>query len=241
MADTIRYTLAKPARLLYSSITEKSAPRGVMNATPKFSGTFGCEEDDLKAMIEIQVRAISAETGGFTSPVDYYLACMSGVTAAKRVRQAAEFAAAKPGLTSDEVFKIKEKAEKRAALYEPFAGILTSSSQYDIELAKLDNGKIVDIGVEPHARAQAGKDQFYSGAYVVPAVAFKAFRRKKVDDKDGATAYLQNVLFIRKGEKLAGSGPANNEVFGGYAGYSDFDPTANAPTNEDVAAGGAQW
>jgi hypothetical protein len=125
----------------------------------------------------------------------------------------------------------REKAEKRAALYAPFAGILTASSQFDIELARLEAGKIIDIPAEEHARAQAGKDLFYPGAYVVPAVAFKAFRRKTLDAKDGVTAYLQNCLFIRKGEKLAGAGgPNNNEVFGSYAGYSDVDPTALAPT-----------
>jgi hypothetical protein len=141
------------------------------------------------------------------------------------------------GQSPDEAFKIKEKAEKRAELYAPFAGILTASSQFDIELARLEAGKIIDIPNEEHARAQAGKDLFYPGAYVVPAVAFKAFRRKTLDAKDGVTAYLQNCLFIRKGEKLAGAGgPNNNEVFGSYAGYSDVDPTALAPTAAKLPA-----
>jgi len=235
MAETHRYVLTKPSRLLYSSITEKSAPRGVQNAIPKFSGTFGVEEEDFKAMVEIMVNAIKAETGGFTSPADYFLACMSGATSGKRAIAKAELDA--QGKPSDEAFKIREKAEKRAELYKPYAGILVASSQFDIELAKLDGGKIVDIGEEPHARAQAGKDLFYSGAVVVPSIAFKAFRRKTLDAKDGCTAYLQNCLFIRKGEKIAGmGGPSNNDVFGGYAGYSSQDPTALAPSAEEEPA-----
>lgn len=234
MAETYRYTLIKPARLLFSSITAKSAPRGVQNATPKFSGTFGIEKEDFDAIVEIMVKGIKAELGQFSgNPGDYYLACMSGATAGKRAIQKAELDA--QGKGSDEAFKIKEKAEKRAELYTPYAGILTASSQYDIELARLEAGKIVDIPAEEHARAQAGKDLFYPGAYVVPAIAFKAFRRKTLDAKDGVTAYLQNCLFIRKGERIAGAGgPGNNEVFGSYAGYSDYDPTANAPSAEDL-------
>jgi hypothetical protein len=235
MAETHRYTLVKPARLLFSSITTKSAPRGVMNATPKFSGTFGIEKEDFDAIVEIMVRGIKAELGSFSgNPGDYYLACQSGVTAGKRAMQKAELDA--QGKSPDEAFKIKEKAEKRAELYAPYAGILTASSQYDIELAKLEAGKIVDIPAEEHARAQAGKDLFYPGAYVVPAIAFKAFRRKTLDAKDGVTAYLQNCLYVRKGERIAGAGgPGNNEVFGGFAGYSDYDPLANAPSSADLA------
>lgn len=234
MAETYRYTLVKPARLLFSSITEKSAPRNVANAVPKFSGTFGCEEEDFKAMVDLMIQAIKSETGGFTGPQDYYLAAMSGITAGKRALQKAELDAM--GKSADEAFKIKEKAEKRAELYKPFAGIITASSQYDVELARLEGGKIIDIAAEAHVRAQAGKDYFYPGAYVVPAVAFKGFRRKTLDAKDGCTAYLQNCLFVRKGERIAGAGgPANNEVFGNYAGYSDYDPTAGAPSNADLA------
>jgi hypothetical protein len=178
--------------------------------------------------------AIKSEVGGFTKPSDYFLACMSGKTAGIRARAKAELDA--QGKSADEAMKIREKAEGRATLYEPYAGILSASSQFDVELARLEGGKVIDIPAEEHARAQAGKDLFYPGAYVVPAVAFKGFRRKTLDAKDGCTAYLQNCLFVRKGERLANSGPANNEVFGAYAGYSDFDPTANAPSNSSFGS-----
>lgn len=235
MAETIRYTLAKPSRLLYSSITEKSAPRNVAGAVPKFSATFGIDKVDFDAIVDIMVRAIKAETGAFTNPSEYYLTCQSGKTAGKRAIASAELKCQAPGVSEDEKFKLREKAQSRATLYEPYAGILTASSQFDVELARLDAGKIIDISAEAHARAQAGKDYFYPGAYVVPALAFKGFRRKSLDAKDGCTAYLQNVLFTSKGERIAGgAAPSNNDVFGAYAGYSDFDPTANAPSNEDL-------
>lgn len=236
MAETYRYTLQKPARLLYSSVTEKSAPRTVRDAVAKFSATVGVDEIDFKAMVELMVTAIKSETGNFTSPADYFLACQSGKTAGKRAIQKAEFDCNDPKLSADEKFKIMEKAEKRAELYAPYAGILTASSQYDVSLARLEGGKIIDIGEEAHVRAAAGKDLFYPGAYVVPMVAFKGFRRKTLEAKDGCTSYLQNMLFIRKGERIAGAGgPSNNEVFGSFAGYSDVDPLANAPSSSTGA------
>lgn len=234
MADNFRYTLVKPARLLYSSITQKSAPAGT-NAEPRYSGTFGVEKEDFDALIPLMVQAITAETGGFTAPGNYYLACSGGVTAGKRAVATAELKCSNPQLTDDQRFKIREKAAARAELYKDYAGILSAASKFPIELAKLIGGKVTDIPDEEHARATAGKDLFYSGAYVVPAIALKGFRRKKIDDKDGCTAFLQNCLYIGKGAKIAGGGPSNNEVFGNYAGYSDFDPTGDAPTAEDMA------
>ena len=126
MADTIRYTLVKPARLIYSSITAKSAPRTVANAVPKFSGTFGIEAEDMAAIIDNMVRCIKSETGNFTSPTDYFLACQSGKTAGLRALQKAELDCV--GKSPDEQMKIREKAEARKALYEPYAGILSASS-----------------------------------------------------------------------------------------------------------------
>jgi len=226
MAETLRYTLKKPARLLFSSITEKSAPRGVANAEPKFSGTFGIEKEDFDEIVKLMVSAIKSELGTFTKPDDYYLACMSAQTAINRAMRKAELDA--QGKPADEAFKLKERAEQRAELYRPYAGILTAASKFDVSLAKVEGGKIVDI-TQPHEIAQAGKDCFYPGAYVVPAIALKAFRRKSLDAKDGVTGFLQNVLFVRKGERIGGASVPNSSVFGGYAGYSDVDPTAMAP------------
>ena len=53
MAETFRYTLKEEARLLFSSITEKSAPRNVANATPKFSGTFGIGKADFDEIVKL--------------------------------------------------------------------------------------------------------------------------------------------------------------------------------------------
>jgi len=244
MAEKIKFVCEEPATLLYSSITVASAPKGVMGAEPKFSGTFGVGKKDFDRMIPVMVQCIQSETGGFSgNPNDYYLACMSGATAAARVIQKAELDAQvhRGRGENDAAFKVMEKAEKRAAAYRNYAGILNAASKFEVELAKLVNGAIADIiGEAP--RAQAGKDMFYSGAIVVPSIALQGFRRKKLDDRDGVTAFLQNVLFLRKGPKLdlGGGQASNSEVFGGFKNYSDYDPLANAPGGSDAWTGGSQ-
>lgn len=240
MAEKLKFVCADPAVLLYSSVTAKSAPRNVQNATPKFSATCGITQRDWEAIKPLMVQLITAETGSFSgNPNDYYLACMPGKMAAQRVRDKAALdaaAARAKGEGEDKAFAIVEKAEKRATEYEKHAGILQGSSQFDVELARLENGKVVDIKGEA-AIAQAGKDLFFSGAIVAPSVSLQGFRRKTLDAKDGVTGFLQNMLFLRKGVKLdlGGGGASNSEVFGGFANYSDYDPLANAP------GGGDDW
>lgn len=243
--ELFKYSCIKPARLIFSNVTEMSAPANIPDAKKRFSGTFGIEEEDFKNIVAVMVQAIKAVTGSFSgNPSDYYLPCLSGKQMGQRAIQKAELDAR--GKSPDEAFKLKEKAEKRAATYAPYAGILSASSQFDVSLARLEGGKIVDVwttGSAEHVRAQAGKELFYPGAFVAPAISIKGTLRKKVDDKDGCTAFLNNVLFVRHGEKLAGAGGApNDQVFGGtWSGYSDVDPTALAPTGTPETAPVEQW
>lgn len=240
MAEKIKFVCEDPAILLYSSVASKSAPRNVANATPKFSATVAITLKDWERIKPVMVQLITAETGSFSgNPADYYLAAMPGKMAAQRVRDKAALdaqAARAKGEGEDKAFSIIEKAEKRATEYEKHAAILQGSSQFDVELARLENGKIIDIKGEAQI-AQAGKDLFFSGAIVAPSISLQGFRRKTLDAKDGVTGFLQNMLFLRKGVKLdlGGGGPSNSEVFGGFANYSDYDPLANAP------GGGDSW
>lgn len=235
MAEKFLYKFENPdrtPRLIYSSIATKSAPPGT-NAEPKWSATFGIQKEDFDAIVKLEVQAITSETGSFTKPEDYYLACTSGETSARRALAKAELDAR--GKSPDDAFKIKEKAEKRAELYRQFAGILTTNSKFGIGIARLENGRVISLAedhekdIAQDARDKYGKDFFYPGAFVAPVVQFQGYRRKNLEAKDGVTCFLQNALFVRNGERLGGSGPANSDVFGGYAGYSPVDPTALAP------------
>lgn len=242
MAEKFPYPFVEPATLLYSSITEKSAPPNT-NAEPRYSATFGVGKVDFDNLLPIMVQAITSECGSFNgNPQEYYLACMSGKMAAQRVRAKAALDAQslRNKGEHDKALKTEEKAETRATEYEKYAGILTAASKYEIELCYLNAGKVVDINTDDKAAMTlAGKEKFFPGAKVVPKIAIQGFLRKKLDDKDGCTAFLQNCLFIAKGPKinLGGGGPSNQEVYSGFAGYSDYDPTAMAPDGDDGMAG----
>lgn len=231
MAEYHPYVLVKPARFLQGNVTTKSAPRGVDNAKETYYGVFGIEKEDFDALVKLQVAALTAEFGSFAGPDDTQLCCISGAKAAEREIKKAQLESR--GKPADDAAKIMEYAEARAELYRQFAGIFRAATQHGLPLAQLKSGAIVDIPDEEHARASAGKELFYPGAFVVPNVSLKAYPRKKADDKDGVTAYLNNMLFVRKGERLSsgGSGGASSsQVFGGFAAtYSEVDPLALAP------------
>lgn len=239
MAEKFRYVCQRPTRLIYASVTQKSAPvlENGQAAEAKFNGTFGLEEVDYKAIIGLEVDAIKSEMGEFSGKADdYYLACTSGKKAAARTLAAAEFKAKKAANKGDhdKAMKIKEKAEARAAIFSQYAGIMVASSKFDVECARLENGKIIDLDLSTDQnRALAAKEWFYPGAYVVPSVALQGFERKKAEDRDGVTAFLQNCMFVGKGKKMGGMAPANKEVFGGY---TDYDPTALAPSDGGLDA-----
>lgn len=239
MAERTYYSLQKPARMLQGNVTKKSAPRGSDNAKETYYGVWGLEKKDFDALIKIQVEAIKAEMGKFTNPDEYQLCCISGEKAAQKELKKAEYTAdqLENQGKSDEALKVRESAETKATLYRQYAGILRAASKFDVALSKLAGGKIIDIPAEEHAKAQAGKDLFYSGSFQVVNIGVQAYRRKQIDGKDGATAYLNNVLFVRNGEKIGGgASSSNSSVFGGFAAaYSEVDPTALATSNEDVA------
>lgn len=225
MSSKIKYVLQQPSRLIYSSIVEPSAPEGT-RAEPKYSATFGIGEVDLKELVRIMVEAMKAETGEFTAPDDYYLAAISSQKAIMRATEKAKLDMA--GKPAEVASKIQTKIEARCKLYEPYAGILTSSSKFLPGLAKLEGGKIVDIDPSEHGLALAGKDLFYRGAYVVPQIELQAYRKKTIDAKSGVTGFLQRVLFIKNGEKLGNDKGSSVAAFSSFNGYSDVDPTADA-------------
>lgn len=225
MADKTKYVLKEAATLLRGSLAKPSAPPSVKDATLKYSATFGIGEEDFKTIITIMKSAITAELGAFTSPSDYLLCCLSGAKAAERAIQQATFDS--QGKSSDEAFKIMERAEANAELYKGYAGILKASSKYAIQLSRLDGGKVVTITGGQDVLDAAEKSYFYRGAKVAGEILLQAYRRKKIEDKDGVTAFLQQVLFVANGERIGGGGPAPAaDTFSQYAGYSDYDPTA---------------
>lgn len=243
------YTLKAPGRALYISATEAGKPPTAEAAKTKYSITLGLEAEDAKALFEIEARAINeAGFGPFSTPADYQLCVVSGAKAAEKALAGALLAAR--GKPEDEAAKIKERAEARAELVKGYAGILTASSRVafhdrftdrymnDLEpnerervangfrLAVLENGKVVVLDTA-HLFAEY-KDKFYRGAFVGGTFNLSPWARKKAEDKDGVSAYINGLIFVKDGERLA-TGQNIADSFAHYQGMAtDYSPSANA-------------
>lgn len=250
MADKYRlHTLIAPGRALYINAHEASKPPTAPEAKTKYSVTLGLEEADAKALFQLQADMLKAQFGTFTGPDDYQLCCVSGAKAAAKAIAGAELAAR--GKPEEERFKIMERAEKRAELLRPFAGILQSSSRVafhdrfleryttDLDAKERENAdrmgfKLVVmqnrqfITLDQAHLFQEYKEKFYRGAYIGGSVNLNVWARKKADDKDGVTSYIKNLVFVKDGERLSSDRPAADD-FGHYQGVAtDYSPSAEA-------------
>jgi hypothetical protein len=250
------YTLRAPGRALYISATEAGKPPSVEAAKTKYSITLGLEAEDAKALFEIEAACINeAGFGPFKSPADYQLCVVSGAKAAEKALASAALAAR--GKPEEEAFKIKERAEKRAELVKDYAGILVASSRIafhdrftdrymndltpqeremadrmGFRLAVLSGGKVLALDTA-HLFAEY-KDKFYRGALIGGTFNLSPWARKKAEDKDGVSAYINGLVFVKDGERLA-SGQNIVDSFAHYAGAAtDYSPSASAEIDENA-------
>ena len=244
------YTLRQPARALFSNLTVASRPKTVAEAKTKYSVTLGIEDDeDAKALFQLEAQALTEAFGSFSKPEDYQLAVISGAKAAERELLKADLASR--GKSADEVFKIKEKAEKRAEQYRAYKAILNASSRTsafdrfldrymnDLDAKERENadrfgfklGVLSTKGVttlDTQLLFNEYKDKFYSGAYLGGTFNLNAWPRKKAEDKDGVTCYLKNMVFVKDGERLTHERSLDDE-FSHYQGHAtEYSPTQAA-------------
>jgi hypothetical protein len=110
--------------------------------------------------------------------------------------------------------------------------VVKASSKFDVALAAVVSGKIIDLD-SPELKAKH-KGLFYFGVQALGTIAFMAYDAVSGDEnaKDGVTAYLQCVLSTGKGERLAG-GVSAAERFKGYQGtLSAESPTEGMDDDE---------
>lgn len=102
--------------------------------------------------------------------------------------------------------------------------VLTARSQYPAQLGVLTNGTIINLDTPEKIKANAGK--FYFGTECAAEVAFE-WHDKIGGNPAGVHCYLNSLLTMNKGQRLAGPRPAS-ERFKGFAGRSsDVDPGTN--------------
>lgn len=244
------HTLRSPARALYCNVVQASRPRTIAEAKTKYNVTLGIEDpEDSTAIFRLIQEAITERFGSFTGPDDYQLSVSSGEKAAAKAIQAAEIAAR--GKPTDEAFRIKERAATKAEMFRPYRAVLSASSRVafhdkfldrylnDLDQKERDNAdrfgfKLALVGtsgitvLDTMLLFNEHKSKFYAGAYLGGSFNLSVWDRKKPDDKDGVTAYIRNLIFVKDGERLVSERSLDDE-FSHYRGAAtDYSPAAAA-------------
>jgi hypothetical protein len=249
------YTLRHPARGLYVNLAEAS--QAVPTAPSKYSVVLGLEKEDADALFALEAAALKERYGSFTGPDDYQLCVVSGAKAAAKAIASGNLAARTA--SEEEASKIKERAQARADLYSPYAGILSASSRTafhdrftdrymtDLDQRERENADKFGFRLVVLARPKMitldtqlmfveHKDKFYRGAYFGGTVKLSTWDRKKADDKDGVNAYLGNMVFVKDGERLGGAAKPVDDEFGHYQGMAtDYSPSAGTEKIDEHA------
>lgn len=100
--------------------------------------------------------------------------------------------------------------------------VARSGVDYPPRLSLLENGKFIDL--DGPARA-AAKPKFYPGVKVLCEVILAPYEGVGTNP-DGVCAYLNAVVSLNEGERLAGGARSAAETFKGYVGHTTTeDPT----------------
>lgn len=130
--------------------------------------------------------------------------------------------------------KLADKAKERSKDREFSRGkaVLTARSKFQPRLSLIEGGRAVDL--EDEAAIKLHGKKFYSGVQALAQFTFTAYDGVG-NNPDGVNAYLDLVLSLNKGERLAGGGPSAAEVFKDYVGtVSNEDPTGGATLDDEI-------
>lgn len=120
------------------------------------------------------------------------------------------------------------KAKGKNGEYNRGHVVLTARSKFQPRLGGLEDGRIVDY--ETDAAKALAKPKFYFGTEALFEINLVAYENP---EKNGVNAYLNQVVTLNRGERLAG-GPSASETFKGYVGSTtDEDPTAGDDIPDD--------
>lgn len=126
--------------------------------------------------------------------------------------------------------KLADKAAAKGKSREFSRGkqVLTARSDYRPQLAYIDAGKYVDVPDDAAVIKARERDTFYSGVEALGEVELVWYDAVGENGTPGVTAYLSQVLSLKKGDKVMGQGRSVAETFKGYVG---------SISQESVAAG----
>ena len=220
MAKAITFDFTAPALLAHPNLLEakKYKRNGKETGDAKFSASFVLDADhpDLEPMKKTAIKAArelwpDRDIGAAFKAGEIVFPWKSG-----------------DKLADKRVARLKKDGKEDDGKADFMRGkiVIKASSKFDVSLAAVVNGKIVDL--DSLELKNRHKGLFYFGVKALGSVAFQAYDAVGGTDdaKDGVTAYLQCVLSTGKGERIAG-GVSAAERFKGYQGsVSTESPTA---------------
>ncbi|MGH7175191.1 MAG: ssDNA-binding protein [Minisyncoccia bacterium] len=111
--------------------------------------------------------------------------------------------------------------------------VLKARSKYAPFLSVIMNGELTAFG---DARRPLAQQYFYNGVLVVPYVTFNPYENPAAGD--GINAFLDELISVRKGDRIGGGGGLRSQVFRQHVGsYTDEDPTAGQSQGAGGLAG----
>lgn len=226
------YTLTQPVILSHPHLFDAKPfmRKGKPAGEPKFGASFvfDLESADLKNIKSLAVKLAQAKWPNRDVIGESKGRLVEDPETHQQVRLSPTFKF--PWTLGDKVvaahvakLKAEGKEDDHLGDFQAGKAVIKSSSKYAPRLAVVLNGKATDLTPETVA---AYKAQFYFGVKVLAQFNLVPYDKVGETGVDGITIYLNMVLTLNKGEKLA-AGKSAAETFSGYIGsVTSEDPTA---------------
>jgi Protein of unknown function (DUF2815) len=231
------FTLTAPVVLSHPHLFEAKPfmRKGKPAGEPKYGGSFVFELDspDLKSIKALAVKLASAKWPGR----DVIAESKGKVVTDEEGKQTRLSPTFKfPWALGDTIIakrsaklKAEGKEDDGKAAFQAGKAVIKTASKYAPRCAVLVNGKPTDLTAET---VKAYMGQFYFGVKVLAQFNLVPYDKVGETGIDGVTIYLNMVLSLNKGEKLA-SGASAAETFKDYVGSTtDEDPTAGGEESQ---------
>lgn len=206
-----QYALTEPSTMIFPQLFEAKAvgKKGQATGKPKFSANFLLVKDgpDHKAMKDIAIQLAKAKWPGRDIKELHF-----------------------PFSSGDKLADKRKAAGKADGEFQRGFSVLVARSTYEPALSVYESGRLTDLTGPARAAAKA---KFYPGVKSLAEVVLATYEGIG-NNPDGICAYLNAVLSLNEGERLAGGQKTAAETFKGYAGHATGEDPTVGSADEDL-------